>query len=89
MPKKPKGKVPSLIGGSLGAPRRTRVERESPCKRCTVGLSKGQECFEIPQLRSSFTVYKRYCGPCFEAIIVQTQVDLDELKRAAISSDEV
>ena len=89
MPKKPKGKVPSLIGGSLGTPRRTRVERESPCKRCAVGLPKGQECFEIAQLRSSFAVYRRYCDTCFEAIIAQTQVDLDDLKRATTSNAAV
>jgi hypothetical protein len=84
MPKKPKGKVPSLIGGSLGAPRRTKVERTSPCKRCAIGLPKGLECFEIPQLRTAFTTYKRYCDPCFDAILAQTQADLDELRQPSV-----
>ena len=47
---KPKGKTPSLIGGTLGAPKKVHVAKESECKRCHCSISKGTFCFEIPQL---------------------------------------
>jgi len=78
---KPKGKTPSLIGSTLGKPRKGLVERESHCKRCDAVISKGIECYEIPQLGGSFSSYKRYCDTCFRSILVQTQADLDAILR--------
>lgn len=76
---KPKGKVPSLIGGTLGKPRRVLVEKKSECKRCKGSIDAGHNCVAIPQLGGSFTNLKRYCEGCFKAIIEKTKADLDEL----------
>ncbi len=76
---KPKGKVPSLIGSTLGTPRRTVTDGTSKCKRCGGAISKGTECYEIPQLGGSFSSYKRYCAGCFKSILERTKVDLDAL----------
>ncbi|MGA2050837.1 MAG: hypothetical protein ABSG96_24335 [Terracidiphilus sp.] len=76
---KPKGKVPSLIGGTLGAPRKTVTDGTSKCKRCEEHIPKGTECYEIPQLGGSFSNYKRYCDQCFQSILERTKADLDAL----------
>jgi hypothetical protein len=77
-----KGKTPSLIGSTLGTPRKTLVARESQCKRCKRTISKGVECYEIPQLGGSFSNYKRYCDCCFLSILEKTKADLDALSRS-------
>jgi hypothetical protein len=74
---KPKGKVPSLIGSTLGTPRKVLVKRERDCKRCHTPISKGTECYEIPQLGGSFSNYKPYCDDCFRSILIKTKADLD------------
>jgi len=76
---KPRGKTPSLIGSTLGAPRKGLVKGKSHCKRCKAPISKGVECYEIPQLGGSFSNYKRYCDVCFSSILEQTKTDLDAL----------
>ena len=76
---KPKGKTPSLIGGSLGTPRPKVVERLCKCKRCNSPLVKGTSCFEIPQLGGAFANCKPYCSTCFKAILEQTQSDVTAL----------
>jgi hypothetical protein len=76
---KPKGKTPSLIGSTLGAPRKTHVKGKSSCKRCASAISKGTECFEIPQLGGSFRNPKRYCDGCFHSILEKTKSDLEAL----------
>jgi hypothetical protein len=82
---KPRGRTPSLIGSTLGTPRKGLVERESHCKRCNAAISKGVECYEIPQLGGSFSNYKRYCDGCFRSILEQTKADLDALLVSASS----
>jgi hypothetical protein len=76
---KPKGKVPSLIGSTLGTPRKMVTDGTSKCKRCDGPISKGTECYEIPQLGGSFSNYKRYCDGCFKSILERTKADLDAL----------
>jgi len=76
---KPKGKTPSLIGGTLGAPRKCSVLRVSACNRCKDTISKGTECYEIPQLGGAFSNCKKYCDKCFSEILVKTKADLDIL----------
>lgn len=76
---KPKGKVPSLIGSTLGTPKKVLVERECTCKRCHCSISKGTECYEIPQLGGPFINHKRYCDVCFHSILAKTKDDLDTL----------
>lgn len=75
----PKGKTPSLIGSSLGAPRTRSVGKESHCKRCSASIPKGTTCIEIPQLGGSFANYRPYCDACFRAILEKTKADLDAL----------
>jgi hypothetical protein len=76
---KPKGPVPSLIGSTLGKPRRVPVEKKSTCKRCGAPILAGQNCVAIPQLGGSFSNLKRYCEECFKAILEKTKADLDQL----------
>jgi len=76
---KPRGKTPSLIGGTLGAPRKCLIGKESHCKRCNASILKGVNCYEIPQLGGSFSNYKRYCDGCFLSILEKTKADVDAL----------
>ncbi len=76
---KPRGKTPSLIGGSLGRPRKCVIQRECACKRCGEAIQKDMECYEISQLGGSFSAYKRYCDDCFHSILDKTKADLDAL----------
>jgi hypothetical protein len=76
---KPRGPIPSLIGSTLGAPRKGLVERESHCNRCNAPIPKGVKCYEIPQLGGSFVNYKRYCDGCFLSILEKTKADVDAL----------
>lgn len=77
--RKPKGKTPSLIGSTLGRPRKRLVGKKSHCKRCNVSISVGTECSEIPQLGGAFSNYRPYCNECFRMILEQTKGDLDSL----------
>jgi hypothetical protein len=74
-----RGKTPSLIGGTLGAPRKCTVQRRCNCNRCKVDIEKDIDCFEIPQLGGAFTNYKRYCDDCFRSILEQSRLDLNKL----------
>jgi len=76
---KPKGKTPSLIGGSLGSPKKCVVQKACACKRCKATIQKDLECYEISQLGGSFSNYKRYCNDCFRSILDKTKSDLDAL----------
>ncbi len=76
----PKGRTPSLIGSTLGKPRRVAVAAKSECKRCKGEITKGTNCVAIPQLGGSFTNLKRFCEDCYGKILEQTQADLDGLK---------
>jgi hypothetical protein len=77
--KSPRGKTPSLIGGSSGRPREATVQRQSTCVRCEAALVAGTNCFEIPKL-GRFAKYRRHCRDCFEKILIKTQEDLAELR---------
>jgi len=76
---KPKGKTPSLIGGTLGRPQPCEVKRACTCNQCGETILKDTECFEIPQLSAPFATSKRYCEKCFESILKQTYADLTGL----------
>jgi hypothetical protein len=84
---KPKGKTPSLIGGTLGAPRKKLVERLFSCRRCDAHITKGTECYEIPQLGGSFRNYKPYCEGCIQSILEKTREDLNLLFAGLPQSD--
>ena len=76
---KSKGRTPSLIGSTLGKPRRVSVERVSKCKRCSAQIEAGQNCVAIPKLGGSFSALNRYCEDCYKNIIKKTQEDLNSL----------
>jgi hypothetical protein len=76
---KPRGPVPSLIGSTLGRPRRVVVGKKSTCKRCGEPIIAGQNCVAIPKLGGAFTSLKRYCDGCYKAILEKTKTDLDRL----------
>jgi len=78
--KTPKGKVPSLIGGTNGRPVRVEIQRRSECYRCEDGLASGASCVAIPKL-GAFANKRRVCDACYQAILKQTSDDLEELRR--------
>jgi hypothetical protein len=77
---KPRGPVPSLIGGTNGRPKRVTAGKKSECSRCHMGFVKGDICIEIPKLGSAFSSLRRVCDDCFEAIIKKTYEDLEAIK---------
>jgi len=77
---KPKGPVPSLIGGTNGRPARETVKQASKCSRCKGDFKKGDPCIEIPTHGGPFVKYKRYCDVCLQAILEKTYKDLEEVK---------
>ena len=77
--KTPKGRVPSLIGGTNGRPVREDVHRRSKCYRCEDELPGGTSCIAIPSLGRGFAPKRRVCSVCYHAILKQTSSDLEEL----------
>lgn len=80
MTSKPRGPVPSLIGSTLGRPRRAEVKKKSECSRCHGGFVAGDQCIEIPKLGSGFTSHRRVCDACFKEILQKTADDLNACK---------
>jgi hypothetical protein len=72
--------VPSLIGSTNGRPKRVPVKKKSACSRCRIEFVAGQTCIAIPQLGSAYSTDRRVCDECFQAILVKTQADFDEVK---------
>lgn len=79
--KTPKGRVPSLIGGSNGRPVREDVLRRSKCYRCNDELAAKTSCIAIPQLGRGFATKRRVCDACYQAILKQTSDELEQLRR--------
>jgi|ERR1700723_1682548 len=76
---KPKGPTPSLIGCTLGRPKKRLVARKSNCRRCDADILMGTVCHEIPQLGGSFSNARPYCDGCYAAILGKTKEDLAAL----------
>ncbi len=80
--KKKRGKTPSLITGSSGKPTKALAKRSRSCHRCSLAISLGEVCFEIPKVGGGFASKKTFCTECFKEILTQTKKDiaiLDEL----------
>ena len=75
-----RGKVPSLLSGSNGKPRKTVADRSRTCKRCGASIGAGSTLYEIPKTTSGFSNKESVCLTCFDEIIRQTQMDLDLLR---------
>lgn len=84
---KPKGKTPSLLSISTGAPSSHVCGKATSCDRCKTKISTGKQCFKIPKQKSGFTSKPLFCVNCTRLIIERTKSDI-----AAIEStmkDEV
>lgn len=77
----PKGRTPSLIGGTNGRPKRVLIQRLSECYRCHDGLVKGTHCIEIPILGGPYSSSKRMCDDCFQKMLMKTAEDLQEVMK--------
>ncbi|MBV2137075.1 MAG: hypothetical protein KUF79_09730 [Candidatus Thiodiazotropha sp. (ex Ctena orbiculata)] len=77
---KPRGPVPSLIGGTNGKPKRVLVKKKSECSRCHAPFVAGQTCIEIPKLGTGYSTSKRVCDECFQSILNKTTEDLEAIK---------
>lgn len=76
----PKGKTPSLIGSVLGRPTKKTCGRQTKCSRCGEGISKGEDCYDVPQPMKPHSSTRRFCAECFKAVIEQTKRDLEKLE---------
>lgn len=77
---KPRGPIPSLIGGANGRPQRITVGKKSECSRCHAEFAKGDTCISIPKLGAGFSTPRRVCDDCFRSIIDKTYADLEEVR---------
>lgn len=73
---KPKGKTPSLLSMTTGAPVLHTCGKATKCARCSNSVATGQTCFQIPRLKSGFTTRAIFCVDCTAAIVEQTKLDL-------------
>lgn len=76
--KKPRGKCPSLISGSLGRPKFEVAMRKRTCKRCHSAITAGTKCVSIPVPGSMGD--KTYCCNCLLRIIERSQKDLGGIR---------
>lgn len=72
----PKGKTPSLIGASLGRPKKVTCGRSTPCSRCRKNISKGATCYDVPRINKPHASTRRFCQDCFDEVLEQTRQDL-------------
>lgn len=77
---KPRGPVPSLIGGSNGRPRIVKVKRKCNCHRCKVEIMSGSDCICIPKIGGAYNSPKRYCKDCYKDILTKSVSDLNDVK---------
>lgn len=76
----PKGKTPSLIGSSLGRPAKVKCGRAGPCSRCEGEISKGDDCYDVPQPLKPHSATRRFCGMCMQKVLEQSKADFQELE---------
>ena len=73
---KPKGKIPSLLSMSTGAPITHVCGKATPCERCNGKIVKGDQCFRIPKQKSGFTSKPLFCIDCTKMIVEKTKSDI-------------
>ena len=76
----PKGKTPSLVGASLGRPKKVTCGRRTPCSRCREEILKGATCYDVPQVKKPHAATRRFCEECFGDILEQSRRDLDSFR---------
>lgn len=78
---KPRGPIPSLIGGTNGRPQRVPIKNNGyECSRCHTPFLAGNTCVAIPKLGAAYSSAKRVCDDCFKAILQKTAKDLEDVK---------
>ena len=77
---KPRGPVPSLIGGTNGRPKRVDVLKKCACNRCKISLVAGTTCIAIPKLGTGYSSAKRVCDECYLEILQKTTQDLEVIR---------
>ena len=75
-----RGKTPSLIGSSLGRPSKKTCGRLTPCSRCGEDIAKYEDCYDVPQPKKPHSSTRRFCAACFDGVLEQTNLDLENLK---------
>jgi hypothetical protein len=75
-----KNSIPSLINGSTGVPAKSIAGKQCPCRGCGSSISKGEECFDIPNPRKAFSNSRRFCIVCFKKVLAKTKADLAEFE---------
>jgi len=75
----PRGKTPSLIGGSLGRPVCTIAGRACSCSRCQTDIVKSEKCYDVPQPQKQFSNSRRFCVSCFKQVLKKSEEDLKAL----------
>ena len=68
-------RIPSLINGSAGRPKKVVAGKKSMCRGCKSDIIKDEKCFDVPNPRSSFASSKRFCIVCFKRILEKTKED--------------
>lgn len=76
-------KIPSLINGSAGRPKKALAGRKSPCKACGKDILKDESCYDIPNPTKSFNPSRRFCKSCFKQILQKTKDDVVALEAEA------
>ena len=72
---KKRGKCPSLINGTHGAPKLDTAKGKRTCKRCNTAIHMGTVCIVVPVPGSMGR--KVYCQACIKEIISKSRQDLD------------
>ena len=76
----PRGSTPSLIGSSLGRPRKETCGRKTPCSRCKQSISKGEGCYDVPRPQKSHSSTRRFCFTCYRNVLEKTKADINALE---------
>ena len=74
-----KGKIPSLLSGSAGRAEKVVAGRKRPCKRCSLDIDMGSNCYTVRNPRS-MSGGNTYCLSCFKDVLDQTEKDLNLLR---------
>ena len=82
-----RGKRPSLISGTHGAPKLITTGAKRTCKCCKGEIAKGENCFvvRVPGKQG----YRNYCYKCMAEVIKQSRADLDKIEKLLEKKEDV
>jgi len=61
---------------STGKPAEHTCGKATKCDRCSEKIAMGSPCFQIPKMKSGFTVRPIFCVGCTIEIVEQTKSEL-------------